>query len=102
MKFFNEKYGVTGLNSSQFNMAKLYICTRCYEYEMNQLKSTRNGPDNLELVNNDNESVDDMELRLLIESLHMRDGSNVNTPQSSKQGTKSELLSENELAVSHN
>ena len=100
MKFLNQQYGVNGINSSQLNMGKFYICTRCYEYELDRMKSTRNFSSNLELVNNGNESAEDMELRLSIDSLHMQDISEVTTPQGTE-GGKSELLSEDELALSH-
>ncbi|CAF4037043.1 unnamed protein product [Rotaria sp. Silwood1] len=100
MKFLNQQYGATGINSSQLNMGKFYICTRCYEYEMDRMKSTRNFSSNLELVNNGNESAEDMELRLSIDSLHMQDISEVTTPQGTE-GGKSELLSEDGLALSH-
>ena len=73
MKFLNEQYGATSMICSQFNIGKFLICTRCYdEYKMDQLKSTRNFPINLELVNNENESAEDTQLRLSVDSTYAR------------------------------
>ena len=100
MKFLSQQYGVTDINSSQLNMGKFYICTRCYEFEMDRMKSTRDFTSNLELVNNGNESVEDMKLRLSIDSLHIQDISEATTPQGTE-GGKSEF-SEDGLTLSHN
>ena len=100
MKFLSQQYGVTDINSSQLNMGEFYLCTRCYEFEMDRMKSTRDFASDLELVNNGTESVEDMELRSSIDSLHMQDISKVATPQGTE-GGKSEL-SEDGLTLSHN
>ena len=94
MKYLNKQYGVTGMNSSQFNIGKSYMYTRCYEYELDHLKSTQNSPNNVELVNNSNESVEDTQLRLSIDPLHMQDDFEIATPQRSAEDGKWELLSE--------
>ena len=62
MKFLNEQYGVTSMNSWSSNIEKFHICTRCYKYEVDQLKNIRNFPTSLELVNNENESAEDIQL----------------------------------------
>ena len=100
MKFLSQQYGVTDINSSQLNMEKFYICTRCYEIEMDRMKSTRDFSSDLELVNNGAESVEDMELRLSIDSLRMQNISEVTTPQGTE-GGKSELSADG-LTLSHN
>ena len=81
MKFINEQYSVTSMNSWPFNIGKFHICTLCYKYEVDQLKSIRNFPISLELVNNENESAEDIQLRLSIDSLHVRVDSELTTPQ---------------------
>ena len=71
MKFLKEQYGLTSMNPWPSNIEKFHICSRCYKYEVDQMKSIRNFPINLELVNNENESVEDIQLRLSIDSLHV-------------------------------
>lgn len=102
MNFVSQQYDVPGMSSPQFKSRKWYVCTLCYNYEMNQLKGTQDFSDNLELTNNDNESVKAMELRLSLDSLYMQDGSDTNTPQSASQNVNSEVFSEDESVVSHN
>ena len=78
------------------------MCNRCYEYEIDQLKSTQNYPNNVELVNNSNESVEDISLRSSIDSLHMQDDFEIATPQGSAEDGKCELLREDGLVLPHN
>ena len=102
VKYLNKQYGVTSANSSQFNIGKSYMCTRCHDYEMDQLKSTQNFPNNVELVNSSIKSVKDTQLRLSIDSLHMQDDFEIATQQESAKDGKCELLSEDGLALPHN
>ena len=50
------------------------------------MKSTPNFSSNLELVNNANESAEDIEPSLSIDSLHMQDISEVTAPQGTEGG----------------
>ena len=69
------------MNSWSFDIGKFHIYTRCYKHEVDQLKSIRNVPINLELINNENESAEDVRLRLSIDSLHVLISSEVTTSQ---------------------
>ena len=55
-----------------------------------------------DLVNNQNESAEDMQLRLSSDSLHMQDDFEITTPPGSAEGEKSELLNEDGLFLSYN
>ena len=55
VKFMQKEYALPIIDPSKSNMEKIYICTNCYEYEIDRLQNVQKSPMDQGLFSDTNE-----------------------------------------------